>query len=115
MQRITRLHYYISSGIIFILLCVVCTYLCCKQQPLIVTFDKEKVVKQFVTQLSHQNLSQDRVQKVSELFAKTLKESIAEYSKEHNVIVLKKEVTFASNIDATDVIAQKIAQNMRGA
>jgi len=116
MQRIIPLHYYISAGLLLInLLLAIGTIFWVKQQPTVVSFDKELVVKQFVTQLSHQKITQERMQQLSEQFAKALKESIAAFSKEHKAIVIKKEMAWASNADVTSIIALRVANTMRGA
>ncbi|KTC84397.1 TrbI F-type domain-containing protein [Legionella drozanskii] len=83
-------------------------------QVTVVTFDKNEVVKQFVTQLSQQKIEEKKTQQLSSRFARILKEALNDYARTHQVIVIKKEMTLASSADITDKIATQIADNMKG-
>jgi len=83
-------------------------------QTPVVTFDKEVVQKQFVTQLSHQNTTKQKTKQLSIQFALAMKESLDDYVKEHHAIVIKKEMALATSADVTPEIAQRIVEKMRG-
>ena len=91
-----------------------CALLYSIHQTPVVTFDKEVVMKQFVTQLSHQNTTEKKTKQLSNQFAIAVKESLDDYAKEHHAIVIKKEMVLATSADVTSEIAQRIVKKMRG-
>jgi type-F conjugative transfer system protein TrbI len=114
MQRITGIHWIIAG---FILNSVLVAFIVAWNMPRqsVVTFDKGIVLKQFITQVTYKKLTSEKTQQLTTLFAKALKESIDEYAKEHDSVVIKKEMVLASHADVTELLALRIADKMRGA
>lgn len=112
MQRLNIL--YLLCGIAFLNVCLLgVVFLGFARSSNVVTFDKDVVVKQFVTQLSLQHLSEDKTEKLSVRFAKALKDAIDEYARKNKSTIIKKEMAFASHIDITSILARDIAYKMR--
>lgn len=113
MQRIKAI-YGISGAVVLTGLISVFALFYGAHQTSVVTFDKEVVMKQFITQLSKKNVSEEKVKHLGDKFARTLKNSIDEYARTHHAIVIKKEMVLASPVDVTAIIAERIAKQMRG-
>lgn len=113
MQRVKAI-YGISGAVILMGLMIVWAQIYGTHQTTVVTFDKELVLKQFITQLSHKNVPEQQTKQLSDQFAKALKNSIDDYAKTHHAIVIKKEMVLATHADVTPIIAEQIAIQMRG-
>lgn len=112
MQRVNIL--YLLSGITFVNVCLLgVACLGFARSSNVVTFDKDVVVKQFVTQLSLQHVPEDKTEKLSARFAKALKDSIDEYARKNNSTIIKREMVLASHLDITPILARDIADKMR--
>lgn len=112
MPNVARDYIYAGVAVLSVLLASIALVVSYKSTR-IVTFDKDSLVKQFVSQLSHKSLSQEKTSEMSSRFAKAMKGSLDEYARNQHVIIIKKDLVFASNHDVTPLIAAKIAARMR--
>lgn len=113
MQRVNAF-YRISGAVVLISLIIVWAQFYGAHQTTVVTFDKELVLKQFITQLSHKNVPEEKTKQLSDQFARALKNSLDDYAKTHHAVVIKKEMVLATHADVTPIIAERIAKQMRG-
>lgn len=112
MPNLARLYILAGIAVLSLLLASISLMVTFKSNP-VVTFDKDSLVKKFVSQLSHKSLSQEQMAETSSRFATAMKGSLDEYAQNNNVIIIKKDLVFASNYDVTTLIAAKIAARMR--
>lgn len=113
MHRLDRVYFLALLNGLTLLIALTALLLVSLYQSPVVTFDKDRLVKQFVTQLSQKPLSVEKADSLSSRFAKALKESLDEYATNNKTIVIKKEMVLASNQDITKLIATTVAAKMR--
>lgn len=76
-------------------------------------FDKDKIVKEFIAQLSQQNKTEDENTRISTKFAKKLKKAIELYAHGHHCLILKKDLVISSPNDASSEIGKIVSSLMR--
>lgn len=79
----------------------------------VATFDKDRIVKEFVTQLSNQNKTEEENTQISAKFAKKLKKAIELYTNEHHCLILKKDSAMSTQDDASSEIGKIVSALMR--
>lgn len=89
-------------------------FLMFKSTPVrVVTFDKERLIKAFVTQLSRQTAGVEKTDELSARFAQLIKEHLNRYAMHHHAVVIKKDMVLASDEDITSLIGKQVADTMR--
>jgi len=83
-------------------------------KPTFVTLDKQKVMSQFVRQLSRMQLSEEDVVQKTKRFSNSLNASLKSYATKHRVIVLSQNDTVPDIHDVTKDIMNDVARMMRG-
>lgn len=86
-----------------------------KPKTEIMSFDLAKVKGQFIRQLASLNLTDAQAKSKTELFAKTIKETLADYAQAKHILVFDKQTILAGmSKDVTAELADVIAAKMRG-
>lgn len=83
-------------------------------KPTVVTFDKKKVVAQFVSQLSQHSLSDKVLAQKTKQFSQALHGELNAYSDSHHVLILNQSDVLAGYRDITPFIMRCVADQMRG-
>lgn len=87
-----------------------------KPKTQIVSFDLTKVKGHFIRQLATLNLNEAQSKIKTELFAKTLRQALADYAKAKNILIFDNKIILAGvTEDITAELADVIAAKMRGA
>ena len=76
-------------------------------KPEIVTYDKQKIVGQFVEQLSHVTLEK------TTQFTMSLQNSLRAYCEKHHVVALNQNEV-GRGVDVTNTLIKDISDSMRG-
>lgn len=79
----------------------------------VVMFDKDRIVKAFIGQLSQQGKTQEENALISARFAKKLKKAIGIYANKHHCLILKKESVMNVQNDVTPEIGAIVSTLMR--
>lgn len=79
----------------------------------VVMFDKDRIVKAFIGQLSQQSKTQEENALISARFAKKLKKAIGIYANKHHCLILRKESVMNVQNDATPEIGEIVSTLMR--
>ncbi|HVT63050.1 MAG TPA: TrbI F-type domain-containing protein [Legionellaceae bacterium] len=79
----------------------------------VATFDKDKIVKAFIGQLSQQNKAPEENALISARFAKNLKKAIEIYANKNHCLILKKDAALNLQNDATHEISKIVSTLMR--
>lgn len=79
----------------------------------VVMFDKDKIVKTFIGQLSQQSKTQEENALISTRFAKNLKKAVEIYANKHHCLILKKELVMNVQNDVTLEIGEIVSTLMR--
>ena len=82
-------------------------------KPEIVTYDKQKIVGQFVEQLSHVTLGAQRLKEKTTQFTQSLQQSLRAYCEKHHVVALNQNEV-GRGVDVTNTLIKDISDSMRG-
>jgi len=85
----------------------------CIFKPEIVTYDKQKIVGQFVEQLSHVTLDDQRLKEKTTQFTISLQNSLRAYCEKHHVVALNQNEV-GRGVDVTNTLIKDISDSMRG-
>lgn len=83
-------------------------------KPQVVIFNQDRVLKQFVLQMSHHHFSEEQLQQKTMQFGQNLKVSLHEYAKKQHVVILNQQNTLAGGFDITDEVLALISDKATG-
>jgi len=83
------------------------------RQPQLVLFDMKATVQLFSKQLASSHLSEAQQQALSAQFSKTLEKVIAEYSRDHHVILMNPATVVTPLPDVTEAIQDAVAVRLQ--
>lgn len=81
-------------------------------KPQIVSFDMKATVNLFLSQLQSNDLSEEKINDITQKFNTVLDDSIKSYSHNHNVLILVKPAVVYGADDVTEDIQKLISEKM---
>lgn len=79
----------------------------------VVTYDIQHSIHAFSDEAMHLQLSQEKMMKLSQRFARVLHQTVKTYAKEHHVVIVKPSEVLAGAEDRTSDIEQAITLKMK--
>lgn len=83
-----------------------------ENKPRIVSFDMKATVNLFLSQLQSNDLSEEKIDSITQKFNTVLDDSIKSYSHNHNVLILVKPAVIYGIDDVTEDIQKLISEKM---
>lgn len=82
-------------------------------KPKVVTFNQDRVLRQFVLQISRNKLSDAILKQKSEEFSQNLNASLAEYADIHHVIIINQKAVLAGKKDISDEVLKLLVKKLQ--
>jgi len=82
-------------------------------KPQVVSFNQDRVLKQFVLQMSQKNLTDAALKQKTDEFSQNLNASLAEYADIHHVIIINQKAVVAGKKDISDEVLKLLVKKLQ--
>ncbi|STX55691.1 F pilus extension/retraction protein TrbI Inner membrane protein [Legionella beliardensis] len=101
--------------LVLVVLLVSMTLYTLKPSERIAFFNKEAVYGQLIRQLAERKATEAQVAQTTRRFHAVLSQTLAHYTKRHQVVILDQKLVLAGGLDVTTEVTAELSQAMRKA